>query len=160
MRIGEIVVISSTSQAEQRFIASICEEVEHGSQGITFGRFPINNQLTLHLYGFGIREHNGDLSWDFVAAKMLGGIVIFPWDDQASFASVLSAIDLLNNTYHASLVVAAEVERQQLPVPAAVANAGITLTNQGTFTFFHPHDSHSVKQVLTALINQLIPETT
>ena len=159
MRIGEIVIISSTEQAERRFIASICEEVEHSSQGITFGRFPVNNQLTLHLYGFSIQEQNGDLSWDFVAAKMLGGIVIFPWDDDASFAGVAPAIDLLTNTYHASLVVAAEVERQQLPVPATVSNAGITLTNQGTFTFFHPRDSHSVKKVLTALINQLIPET-
>ena len=159
MRIGEIAVIGSNAELRKKFIASVCENLEITTGPLAIGRLPINEQLVLHLYSLPIQPEAKALSWDLFARKLLGYIVIFPWQDAASFDSLQPSLDQITLRHEAAVVVAACVANGDLSSLPIIGSEGLAITPQGKFAFYHENDPTSVKEVLLALIDLLIART-
>ncbi|MDZ7269745.1 MAG: hypothetical protein ONB48_20815 [candidate division KSB1 bacterium] len=156
MRIGEIVVIGANANEKQRFLAALSDELALTTPDFSFGRLTINNQLLLHLYGITLHPEAGPLAWDLLGAKILGGIVLFSWQDLASFELVKPVIDQLTTHFRTAVVVAAHLDKESMPDSELFRNGGITLTPDGRFTFCDVDDSESARRVLLSLIDLLI----
>lgn len=156
MRIGEIAVISSGNEEKQLFIKSVCEHLEITTENITFGRFPINAQLVLHLYGLTLQAESPAVAWDLLAQKCLGYIVLFPWQDAGALESLKPVLDLLANKYEATMVVAAHTPAGNPSVPPALFESSIALTAEGKLMFCDARRPASARKVLLALIDSLL----
>lgn len=156
MRIGEIIVLGPNANEKQRFLASIADDIALTSPDFSFGRLTINNQLLLHLYGITLQPEAKNLGWDLVGKKMLGCIILFSWQDLASFERIKPVVDQISTRYNTAVVVAAHMNHEHWPDAEMFRNGGIALTPEGKFTFCDVDDPDSAKRVLLALINLLI----
>ncbi len=156
MRIGEIVIIGPNANEKQRFLAALSDDLALTTPDFSFGRLTINNQLLLHLYGITLHPDAKPLSWDLLGAKMLGCIVLFSWQDLASFELVKPVIDHLTTHFRTAVVVAAHLNNESMPDSELFHNGGITLTPEGKFAFCDVDDVESARRVLLSLIDLLI----
>ncbi len=158
MKIGEVAVISHDQQSRDNFIQSVCSEIDIKDEIISFGRFEINDQLALHLYGISIDKENTELSWDLISRKMLGYVFIFNWDDQISLQTIKPVIDKFTSTISApSVIVANTKNKQAAPVPKIFYKSnGFILSRDCRFTFSQLNDLHSAKDVLVLLVDMLL----
>lgn len=153
MRIAEIAILSPSAATQDRFIRTVCPEVDRSGQDITIGRLPINDDLMLYLYGITLSDEGGSYSWDLLFKKMLGYVMVFDWFDEKELAGVTQALDDLTARYEAPLVIAADVVDQDPPASPDVINGGITLSSEAAFLFCRGTDPRSVSTVLAALVN-------
>jgi hypothetical protein len=156
MRIGEIAILGPNNEEKRLFIQSICQKLELANENISFGRLPINEQLVLHLYGVALQSEAQPLSWDLLARKCLGYIVLFPWQDVESLARLKPVLDQLAARYEATMVVAAHVANGKPPAPTALYQDGIALTAEGKFMFCDVRQPASARKILLALIDALL----
>lgn len=156
MRIGEIAVLGTRTEERKKFIAAICMQLEMATPHFSFGRFAVNEQLMLHLYGLAVHAENRAPSLDLISRRMLGYIVLFPWQDEAAFAQVKPCIDYLTNRHDAALIVAAHAAPSQFPSAPALQQEGISLDSGGKLAFFEEDNPASAKKVLLNLIDLLI----
>jgi hypothetical protein len=159
MRIGEIAILGPNPEEKRLFIQSVCQKLELENESVAFGRFPINDQLVLHLYGVALHAESQPVAWDLFARKMLGYIVLFPWQDAESFERLKPVLDLLNTRYEATIVVAAHMPNGNLPIPPALYEEGIALTTEGKFMFCDVRQPASARKILLTLIDSLIDKT-
>ena len=157
MRIGEILIISPDANDKRRFIESICNKTEVTSSGFTFGRLPINEQLILHLYGVTIKQDIKPFTWDLIAEKILGCVVLFSWDDLQTFEKVVAIVDQVTNRHQTAVIVAAQAQKKVAPL--FLYKDSIALSSKGKFTLCDIEKPQSVKRVLIDLIDLLILQT-
>jgi len=156
MRIGEIAILGPSNEEKRLFIQSACQKLELANDNMTFGRFPVNDQLVLHLYGVALTSGAPPVAWDLLARKMLGYIVLFPWQDPDSFERLKPVLDQLTMRYDATIIVAAHVANGKLSVPPALHDEGIALSTEGKFMFCDVRQPASVKKILLTLIESLL----
>ena len=156
MRIGEIAVVGTGKEEKKSFIKSVCEEIVVETDSLIFGTLPINSELIVHLYGLDFLEQEFSPTWDLVAKKLLGYVVLFNWDSPDAYAKLKSGIDSLTARYRIPLVVAAVLQNGQSPIPNELLNVDFNLADQEQFTFCNIAKPESVKQVLVILINSII----
>ena len=156
MRIAEIAVIAPQPEERKKFIAAVCSQLEVTGEHLTVGRLAINDQLVLHLYGLAVQPETQTLSWDLLSRKLLGYIVLFSWQDKASFENIKASLDQIAARSEAVLVVAANVGAAELPAMQALSNKSLFVNYQGKFTFYQEDDPESVKKVLLTLIDLLV----
>lgn len=161
MRIGEIAVIGPDHEARNRFIAAVCRDVDLSKEQLAFGRLPIDEQLVLHLYGIPTEagQDGRKISWDLLARKMLGCVVLFSWDSPQSFEQVRPTLDELTSHYDFSLVVAANVSNGPKTVPPALIDEGVAITAEAKLAFCNVSQPASVRRVLLSLVDLLINRT-
>jgi signal recognition particle receptor subunit beta len=159
MRIGEIAIIGTEKNIQKQFIKSVCRQVEVSNEQLTFGRLPIDEQITLHLYGIPVEKDNSKVSWDLLAKKILGYVVLFSWENLHSLDQVKATIDELTARYEANLVVAANLANGELSVHKTLLDDGIEITNEAKLIFCNVSDEESVRRVLLTLINLVIDKT-
>ena len=118
---------------------------------------PINEQLVLHLYGLAapIAAQNPP-SWDLLARKLLGYVVLFAWQDQTSFEQIKLGLEQITARAETALIVAANVAAADLPALQALRNKSIFVNQQGQLTFYQEDDPQSIKKVLLALVDLLL----
>lgn len=156
MRIGEIAVLGPGHEEKQLFIRAVCGRLELTDKNITFGRFPINDQLVLHLYGVTLQSEPQAVAWDLLAKKCLGYIVLFPWQDVKSFDRLKPVLDMLAAKYEAAMIVAAQTPEPNRPVPPSLFENSIALTAEGKFMFCDVRRPAGARKVLLALIESLL----
>ena len=156
MRIGEIAVLGAHANERRNFIASVCTQLEITTPHFAFGRLTINEQLTLHFYGLAVQSEGQASSLDLLSRRMLGYIVLFPWQDDPAFATIKPCIDYLTTRHEAALVVAAHTPQAGLLPSLAVMQEGMVVNNEGKLAFFEENDPASAKRVLLSLIDLLI----
>jgi len=157
MRIAEIAVIAPQAEARKKFIAAICNQLDVAGEQLTVGRLAINDQLVLHLYGLAApTEAATPSSWDLLARKLLGYIVLFSWQDQASFENIKSCLDQITARTETAVIVAANVAAAELPALQALRDKSIPVNAQGKFAFYQEADAASMKKVLLALVDLLL----
>ncbi|MCG3121100.1 MAG: hypothetical protein ALAOOOJD_04054 [bacterium] len=156
MRIAEIAILGPNHEERRLFIQSACQKIELTNDNITFGRLPINDQLVVHLYGVGLQSEAEALAWDLLAKKCLGYIVLFSWQDEASFERLKPVLDQLAARYDATMVVAAHVANGKLSVPPALYEEGIAVAAEGKFMFCDVRQPASARKILLALIESLL----
>ena len=156
MRIGEIAVIGTHANERKKFIAALCAQLEMATPHFAFGRFPINDQLTLHLYGLAVRAEDQTPSLDLLTRRMLGYIVLFPWGDDSAFAQIKPCLDYLATRHEAAIVVAAHAPQAQLPPSPALVQEGMDVSSEGKLAFFEEDNPASAKRVLLSLIDLLL----
>ena len=102
MRIGEVAIISYKSHEKENFIRSICQKIDIKDETLSFGRFEINDQLALYLYGINFDYRKNSISWDLVSRKTLGFIIIFDWEDKKAFEATKNTLGkiILRKTNH------------------------------------------------------------
>jgi hypothetical protein len=159
MRIGEIAVIGPDNDIRKRFIEAVCGKVDISNDQLTFGRMPIDEQITLHLYGISVEKSNSKMSWDLLARKMLGYVVLFSWENPQSFDLVKPTLDELTTRYDSTLVVAANVNNGGFSAHKTLIDEGIAITTDAKLVFCDVSKSESVRQVLLTLVNLLIDKT-
>jgi hypothetical protein len=155
MRIAEIAIVG-TGNEENLFIQSACHQLELAKENITFGRLAINEQLVLHLYGIAVAPDAQPIAWDLIAKKMLGYIVLFPWQDAEAFERLKPIVDHLTTRYDAPVVVAAHVDNGYPPGPPDLLKDGSVLTAEGRFTFCDVRDPASGSRTLITLVDSII----
>lgn len=160
MKIGEVAVISHDQQSRDNFIQAICKHIDIRNESISFGRFDVNDQLALHLYGINIDKENSDLSWDLISRKMLGYVFIFNWDDQISLETIKPVIDNFTNSIKAPFVIIANTkDSQNAPIPNAFyKDKGLILAKNCRFTFSQLNDTRKVRDVLLLLVDMLLEQ--
>ncbi|MFQ5751279.1 MAG: hypothetical protein ACE5HI_04715 [bacterium] len=156
MRIGEIAIVGTGKECNQKFINAVCDEIVIQTDSLIFGRLQINDQLVIHLYGLELTEEDLNPSWDLVSKKLLGYVILYNWNHPDSSAAVKSTIDSLSTRYNVPLVIAAVLQNGQSPVPKQLLDVDLDLTEHGQFTFCKLSDPESVKHVLIMLINSVI----
>jgi len=159
MRIGEIAIIGPDNDIKKRFIEAVCTKVDLSNDQLTFGRLPIDDQITLHLYGISMQKNNSKVSWDLLARKMLGYVVLFSWNSPQSFELVKTTLDELTHRYEATLVVAADVHDGGFNAHKTLLQEGIAITTDAKLIFCDVEKPESVKHVLLTLVNLLIDKT-
>ncbi|MEK7729369.1 MAG: hypothetical protein AAB354_13225 [candidate division KSB1 bacterium] len=157
MRIAEIAILAPQAEARKKFITAICDQLEVTGEQLTVGRLPINEQLVLHLYGLAapIAAQNPP-SWDLLARKLLGYVVLFAWQDQTSFEQIKLGLEQITARAETALIVAANVAAADLPALQALRNKSIFVNQQGQLTFYQEDDPQSIKKVLLALVDLLL----
>jgi hypothetical protein len=157
MRIAEIAVIAPEAEARKNFIAAICGRLEVTGEQLTVGRLAVNEQLVLHLYGLAAPAATITPSaWDLLSRKLLGYIVLFSWQDQASFEQIKPGLEQITAAGETALVVAANVAEAELPALQALRDKSILVNAQGKLTFYQEAEAASMKKVLLTLVDLLI----
>lgn len=157
MRIAEIAVIAPRAEARKKFITTICGRLEVEGEQLTVGRLTINDQLVLHLYGLPAPEAaQTPPAWDLLSRKLLGYVVLFAWQDEASFEHIKLCVEQITARAETALIVAAQAEAEQAPALEALRDKSVLVDQQGRFLFYQENDAHSVKQVLLALVDLLL----
>ena len=156
MRIGEIAVLGTHANERKKFIAAVCSQLEMSTPHFAFGRFPVNEQLILHLYGLAVHPEDQTPSLDLLSRRMLGYIVLFPWQDEPALAQIRPCLDYLATRHDAAIVVTAHAPQTQLPSAAALLEQGMALSHDGKLAFFTEDHPASAKGVLLCLIDLLI----
>lgn len=156
MRIGEIAVLGPGNEEKKLFIQAVCGRLELTNDNITFGRFAINDQLVLHLYGVALQSEAQTVAWDLLAKKCLGYIVLFPWKDPGALDRFKPMLDILAAKYEATMVVAANMAEGDRALPPALFENSISLTAAGKLMFCDTRRPASARKVLLALIDSLL----
>jgi len=158
MKIGEVAVISHISQNKDVFIKSICKKIDIKNNLVSFGRFDVNEQLALHLYGIQIDKQSNGLSWDLISRKMLGYIVIFDWENKNSLESIKHVMDHFSNNQSTQIVIVANVKDiLHPPIPEKFFEPnGINLSSNFRFTFCQIDNPESTRKIMALLINMLL----
>jgi len=157
MRIGEIAIVGPQRDIKQAFIRSIADSIEVENGELTFGRYNVNEQLILHLYGITISPESSFISWDIISPKLLGFIALFKWGDANSFRKTQVLVDELFSKFDTEIIVAGHTEEAFPKIPAAF-EFGIPTDKRGALTFCNVHDPRSVKKVLLTLVNHIIDQ--
>jgi uncharacterized protein len=155
-KIGEIAIIGPPDSAQEPFIHSICKDVSNSYQDIIFGRLDFARELSLFVYG--IRPNDGTLefSWDLIAQKILGFIVLFDWYDEQSFENSKKILDFLSQQFDAPILLAADVRERPYPTNRNIFQDGISLDVHRKLTFCSSSDPKSSKRIFISLINSVI----
>lgn len=156
MRIGEIAILGPGNEEKKLFIQAVCGRLELTNDNITFGRFAINDQLVLHLYGVALQSEAQTVAWDLLAKKCLGYIVLFPWQNPGSLDRFKPVLDILATKYEATMVVAAHMPDGNRSVPPVLFENSIPLTADGKLMFCDARRPASARKVLLALIDSLL----
>lgn len=158
MKIGEVAVISHISQNKDVFIKSICKTIDIKNKLVSFGRFDVNEQLALHLYGIHIDKQSNGLSWDLISRKMLGYFIIFDWEDKNSLESIKHVMDHFSNNQTTQIAIVANVKNiLHPPIPEKFFKPdGINLSSNFRFTFCQIDNPQSTREIMTLLINMLL----
>lgn len=154
--IGEIAIIGPTGSAKYHFIHSLCRKPIITDHDIIFGRFDVNPELSLFLYGIGYEYEQVNFAWDLVANKILGYIVLFDWYNDQSFKVAQNILDFLTAEFDAPITVAADVFDRPFPVQTSIFRPSISLSHQTQFTFCRSNNPASVKKVVVSLLDMLI----
>ncbi len=155
MRIGEIAIISNGHDPKLEFIKAACDEIPVESPDFTFGRLMINNQLVVHLYGLNYQQDDR-ASLEMVSKKVLGYVVLFNWDNEESFEQAKQIVDILKEKKDVPVVIAANINKNNAPIPQQLVNIDFNLSELCDFTFYRTSDPGSVKQVLVVLIDSVL----
>ena len=158
MKIGEVAVLSQETQNRDDFIKSICNKIELKNESISFGRFEVNEQLALHLYGINLINNDKELSWDLISRKMLGYIIIFNWEEPIARDKIISVIDQFVINLQAPTVIIANIKDiNQAPIPKIFFQPdGITLSSNFRFTFGQADTSGITKRIMIMLIDMML----
>jgi len=158
LRIGEVAIISYKSHEKEDFIRSICKTIDIKDETLSFGRFEVNDQLALYLYGISFNLTKSSISWDLVSRKTLGFIIIFDWEDKKAFDTTKPLVDYFAKNFNAPiLIVAAIKDKQTPPIPESFFQPdGIPLSSNSRFVFSQIDDPESVRSVLILFVNMLI----
>jgi len=156
LRIGEVAIISHKSHESEALIRSICRRIEFRTERLCFGRFEVNDQLALYLYG--ISADCQSLSLDLISRKTLGFIVIFDWEDKKVLELTRPILDYLSKSYNAPIIIVANIkDKKDPPIPDSFFQLdGIPLSPSCKFTFGQIDDPESARNVMILLINMLI----
>jgi len=157
MRIGEIAIVGPQKDIKQTFIRSIADSIEVENGELTFGRYSVNEQLILHLYGIAVSRESGFISWEIISPKLLGFIALFRWGDAESFRKTQALVDELLSKFDTEIIVAGHTEAQFPQIPAEF-EYGIPIDKRGALTFCNVNDPASAKKVLLTLVNHIIDQ--
>jgi len=158
LRIGEVAIISYKPHEKENFIRSICQKIDIKDETLSFGRFEVNDQLALFLYGISFDFTRNSISWELVSRKTLGFIIIFDWEDKKAFDATKPVVDYFANNFNAPiLIVAAIKHKDNPPIPVSFFQPdGIPLSSNSRFMFSQIDDPESARSVLILFINMLI----
>jgi len=158
LRIGEVAIISYKPREKEDFIRSICNKIDIRDETLSFGRFEVNEQLALHLYGISANNKNKSLSWDLISRKTLGFIIIFDWNDKDILEATKPIIDHFSKNYNAPIIIVANIkDKTDPPIPDKFFQPdGIPLSPNSRFTFGQTNDHESARHVMILLMNMLI----
>jgi len=158
LRIGEVAIISYKSHEQEDFIRSICNKIEIRDETLNFGRFEVNDQLALHLYGISVNDKNRSLSLDLISRKTIGFIIIFDWDDKDILEATKPIIDNFSKHYNAPIIIVANIkDKKDPPIPDKFFQPdGIPLSPNSRFTFGQIADHEDARHVMILLVNMLI----
>ncbi len=162
MRIGEVAIISYKSSEKENFIRSICKKIDIRDDTLSFGRFEVNDQLALHLYGISIENRKKTISWDLISRKTLGFIITFDWEDKEALEKTKPIIDYFSRNYNAPIIIVANIaNKNDPPIPDKFfLPDGIPLSPHSRFTFGQIDDSESARHIMILLVNMLIKKLT
>ena len=156
MRIAEVAVVGPHPEDERNFIKSISNSTyEIVNEHITFGRFEVNNQLAVHLYGITFEGTQDSNSLDLISKKILGFIVLFRWGSADSFRKAQKLVDYFIDAYDANIIATGHSE-EKLPSIPEVFDFGMKIDKQGSFTLCNVKDPVSSKKVLVSLVDDII----
>jgi len=158
LRIGEVAIISYKSREEEDFIRSICKKIDIKNDTLSFGRFEVNDQLALHLYGISVDNKNNSISWDLISRKTLGFIIIFDWEDKEILEATKPIIDYFSTNFNAPIIIVANIkDKKDPPIPDKFFQPdGIPLSPNSRFTFGQIDDQENARHVMILLVNMLI----
>lgn len=158
MRIGEVAVISYKPHEKENFIRSICQRIDIKDETLSFGRFEINDQLALYLYGIAFDYKKNLISWDLISRKTLGFIIIFDWEDKKAFEATKFVVDYFSRNFNAPIIIVAAINnKKDPPIPDSFFQPdGIPLSLNSRFIFSQIDDSESARSVMVLFVNMLI----
>jgi signal recognition particle receptor subunit beta len=162
MKIGEIAVITHNTQTSENFIKSICNKIDVKNGVVSFGRFDVNEQLGLHLYGISLASENNDISWDLISQKMLAYIIFFDWEDHISLEKVKPILDQYLSNVLAPIIIVANVnDINQPPIPKSFfLNNGINFSSNCRFIFGQANQPESARKIMILATNMLLEKIT
>lgn len=158
MRIGEVAIISRNGYEKETFIRAICNKIEIKNETISFGRFDVNDQLSLHLYGISVNNGESTLSWDLISRKALGYVIIFDWDNPKMLDETKNVIDQFSDEVDVPILIVANLKgTKEPPIPRKFFQQnGIQLSANSRFIFGNIEEPQHAKKILKMLVNMLI----
>ncbi|MGQ9560192.1 MAG: hypothetical protein ACUVWA_06740 [Candidatus Oleimicrobiaceae bacterium] len=156
MRYGEIAVVTPQDLDAEKLVRVVCPEVHQASGTFFFGRRPITDNLTLHIYGIQVPSAPDMHRWDLLLPRALGLVVAYRWHERSSLEQAQRLLDFFCSTWHLPVLVAADTGEFAPPVPLSFYAEGIRLSATTKFVFFQMHDPSSVRRLYTTLLDALV----
>ncbi|MCR4439840.1 MAG: hypothetical protein QHJ34_10770 [bacterium] len=156
MRYGEIAVATPKDLDAERLVRAVCADVHHASSTLHFGRLPVSDNLTLHVYGIQIPSDPENYRWELLLPRVLGIVVAYQWRERSSLEQAQRLLDFFRAGWQVPILVAADAGNGAPPVPSRFCAGGIRLSAATRFLFFQSHDVASVRAVYTTLLDLLL----
>ncbi len=156
MRFGEITVVTPQDLDAEKLVRAICPEVHQASSTLYFGRRPITDNLTLHIYGVQVPSAPEAHRWDLLLPRALGVVVAYRWHERSSLEQAQRLLDFFCSGWHLPILVAADTGEVAPPVPDSFYAEGIRLSATTRFVFFQLQDPPSVRRLYTTLLDVLV----
>jgi len=156
MRYGEIAVVTAQDVEVEKLVRAACSDVHQANSMFSFGRLPITDNLTLHIYGVKTQSTPESYRWDLLLPRALGVVVAYRWHERSSLEQAQRLLDFFHSSWQLPVLVAADTGEAPPPVPTAFYADGIRLSATTRFLFFQLHDPSSVRRVYTTLLDVLL----
>lgn len=155
-RVGELVVAGPSFSLQKKFISHLCQEVINTSGDTLFGRSRITDELFLFFYGIGEKNGKNEFSWDLLVPKMLGCIILFPWQDQSAFRYVQHFVNTYSARYDTHAIIAGDMASSSIQIPTPVYEQSLSLSSKLYFTLWNSSAKSSTRNVVKILVDSII----
>lgn len=155
-KIGEIAIVGPQYSAQGPFIRSICPNIMHSQQNVLFGSLDCSRDLSLFMYGIKPIDGPYDFSWDLIAHKILGFVLLFDWYDEQSFENSKKILDFFGSRFETPILLAADVRERPYPIKRDVFQQGVSLELDRNLIFCSTNDSTSIKRTVVSLLNSIM----
>lgn len=156
MRIGEVVVLGTSTTLNEKFVSAVCENLEYQTPTLCYSQLEVNEQLTLHFYGVKAAVPVPNIAWDLLSPKILGYLLLFDWNAPESLQPVQMLVDFFETHFDGPVILAGNIGTHAWPLPERLFRAGITLNARERLLFYRSGEVTSCKKVLVTLLDLLI----
>ncbi|GBD94674.1 hypothetical protein BMS3Abin05_02285 [bacterium BMS3Abin05] len=154
MRIGEILIIGPKSVGKEALLQKLCTQIETHEKGFELGLLPLDNEILLHFYGIPWSHYARSTAWDLIASKALGAIILFDWARPETVKTAEEIVEFFQMNATLPILVASKIEGDEASKIAIHAySGGLQLSRSCKFTFYHPEQTDSLRQLIVDLVN-------
>ncbi|MDZ7373953.1 MAG: hypothetical protein ONB23_08265 [candidate division KSB1 bacterium] len=129
-RPAEILVLGLQAEPVRRFVEVLCGHITFAKDRFLLGTSLLEDRFRLLVYGVQVPDPVDQLALDLVAERMVGTILLYPWDDPDAHERVEALADWYEQRFQAPLVVAAFGVSGD-PLPGTLQREGLHLSPTG-----------------------------
>lgn len=153
MRIGEVVVFGASNIGIENFVRAVCQNIHKRDNSFCIGNLPVNEQLSLFLYGVSLENDLQGISWDMFSSKVIGYIVLFDWEQDAEAEKIQEILNFFPEISDVPVILTGTVNGEGFPLPERLFEGGLPLTTNEKLFFCKLDDPKTCRKAMISLLD-------